>query len=135
MRRLQHILSLPVIRWFAVAGIFAGASLALLKVTAGILAWPYALATLLTGELCTILRFLAVDRWVFNHPRPTLTRLWQYHVANALGFAIWWSAANVLKSYGVHYLVAAGLASFFSVGFSLASNFLWIWRKPAVEKK
>jgi hypothetical protein len=33
----------------------------------------------------------------------------------------------------VHYLVASVLAMFFSVGFSLVSNFLWIWRKPAVQ--
>ena len=100
---------------------------------AGVLAWPYALATLISGEICTILRFLVVDRWVFSHERPTLKRLWQYHVANALGFAIWWGAANLLKLAGVQYLVASVLAMFFSVGFSMFSNFWWIWRKPAPE--
>ena len=133
MLRIRRMFSLQVLRWGALGGIFGGASLALIKVMAGLLGWPYALATLLSGEICTIFRFLAVDRWVFGHPRPTVTRLWQYHVANAVGFAIWWSAANALKANGVHYLLAAVLATFFSVGFSLASNFLWIWRKPAVD--
>jgi hypothetical protein len=27
--------------------------------------------------------------------------------------------------------VAPILAIFFSIGFSLATNFLWVWRKPA----
>ena len=62
--------------------------------------------------------------------QPRATDPDEYHVANALGFAIWWSAAIALKFVGVHYLVASVLAMFFSVGFSLASNFFWIWRKP-----
>jgi len=60
---------------------------------------------------------------------------WPYHVANALGFAVWWSAANLLKSVGVHYLVASVLAIVFSVGFGLVSNFLWIWRNPSLPKE
>jgi putative flippase GtrA len=104
----------------------------LLKILAGVLAWPYAIATFCAGEICTLLRFLMVDRWVFSHQRPTWKRLWQYHLANVVGFAVWWSAANLLKSVGVHYLIASVLAMFFSVGFSMLSNFLWIWRKPAV---
>lgn len=135
MQRLKQILTPQVLRWFAVGVVFAAAGLALIKLMAGILSWPYALATFLSGEICTILRFLVVDRWVFGHGRPTLTRLGQYHVANALGFAIWWSAANALKYVGVHYLVASVLAMFFSVGFSMASNFLWIWRKPVTASR
>jgi putative flippase GtrA len=135
MLRFKQILSPQVLRWLVVGGIFAAAGLALIKLMAGALAWPYALATLFSGEITTILRFLVVDRWVFDHPQPTLKRLWQYHIANGLGFAIWWSAANALKFAGVHYLVASVLAMFFSVGFSLASNFLWIWRKPAAESR
>jgi putative flippase GtrA len=51
-------------------------------------------------------------------------------VVNALGFAIWWGAANILKFVGVEYLLASALAIFFSVGFSMVSNFYWVWRKP-----
>ena len=84
------------------------------------------------------LRFLVVGRWVFSHRAPTWKKLWQYHVANALGFGTWWGVANLLKAAGVHYMLAAVLAMFFSVGFNLLSNFLWIWRTPAavsVDKK
>lgn len=131
MKRLKQLISPQVVRWLVVGGLFAAIGIGLLKLLGGVLAWPYALATFATGEICTLLRFLLVDRWVFGHPRPTAKRLWQYHVANAVGFGVWWTAANVLKSIGVHYLLASVLAMFFSVGFSMASNFLWIWRKPA----
>jgi len=135
MKRLKQFLTPQVMRWLVVGLLFSGLGLGLLKILAGVLAWPYALATFCSGEICTLLRFLMVDRWVFRHRRPTWKRLWQYHVANAVGFAVWWSAANLLKSVGVHYLVASVLAMFFSVGFSLLSNFLWIWRKPATESQ
>jgi putative flippase GtrA len=131
MKRLRKILTPQVWRWFVLGVAFAALGLALIKLMAGVLTWPYAIATFVSGEVCTILRFLAVDRWVFSHRHPTLKRLWQYHVANVVGFGIWWTVANILKAAGVQYLLASVLAMFFSVGFSMASNFLWIWRKPA----
>jgi len=134
MKRLKQVITPQVVRWLVVGVVFAGVGLGLLKLMAGVLGWPYTLATLLSGEIGTILRFLVVDRWVFRHPRPTLLRLWQYHVANALGFGIWWSVANLLEAAGVQYLVASVLAMFFSVGVNMLSNFWWIWRKPAVAK-
>jgi putative flippase GtrA len=93
---------------------------------------PYALATVAAGEVSTLLRFLVVDRWVFEHRRPTWKRLIQYHVANAASFGIWWTAANGMKMAGVPGLWAAGLAMGCSVGLSVLSNFFWIWRRPAV---
>lgn len=135
MKILKRIITPQVLRWVVVGFVAAGVGLSLIKLMAGILAWPFAVATLASGEVTTILRFFAVDRWVFHHQRPTLKRLWQYHLANALGFAIWWCAANALKYFGVDYLVASVLAMFASVGFNLLSNFFWIWRKPAVETR
>jgi len=129
--KLAQMITPRVMRWLAVGLVFAGFGLALIKLMAGVLAWPYAVATFCSGEIGTLLRFLAVNRWVFGHPRPTWKRLGQYHVANAVGFAIWWGAANGLRTAGVNYLLAAVLAMFCSVGFNLLSNFWWIWRKPA----
>jgi putative flippase GtrA len=128
---LKQIITPKVVRWLVVGFLFAVASLGLLKLLASSFAWPYAVATFCSGEICTILRFLVVDRWVFSHRAPTWKKLRQYHVANALGFGIWWSVANLLKIAGVHYMLAAVLAMFFSVGFNILSNFHWIWRKPA----
>jgi putative flippase GtrA len=130
---MRRFITPKVVRWFIVGFVFAALGLGLIKVMVGVLHWPYALATLASGEVGTLLRFLAVDRWVFGHARPTLQRLWQYHLANAVGFGIWWSASNLLKMAGVDYLIASVLGMFFSVGFSVASNFLWIWRKPALK--
>lgn len=127
---MKRIFSPQVLRWFVVGIVFAALGIALLKMFVGALHWPYAVATLVSGELGTILRFFAVDRWVFGHSRPTLRRLWQYHIASALGFGIWWSASNVLNLAGVQYLAASVLGMCFSVGFSALSNFFWVWRKP-----
>jgi len=129
--KIKRLARHRLVRWIAVGFAFAGLSLGLLKVMGGVLAWPYVVATFCSGVICTVFRFLVVDRWVFGHPRPTWKRLWQYNFANAAGFCVWWSAANVLKSIGVNYLLASMLAMFFSIGFSLHSNFFWIWRKPA----
>ena len=130
---MRRFITPKLVRWFAVGFIFAALGIALIKLFAGVLQWPYAVATLVSGEIGTLLRFLAVDRWVFGHPRPTLRRLWQYHIANAVGFGIWWSASNLLKAAGVDYLLASVFGMVFSVGFSAASNFLWIWRKPMLK--
>jgi putative flippase GtrA len=50
-------------------------------------------------------------------------------VANAGGFALWWTTANTLQRLGVPYLLAATLAVVFSTILSLATNFLWVWRR------
>lgn len=133
MKRILRLVSPPVLRWVVLGAFFTAFGVCLIKVLAGVLQWPYVVATLVSGEIGTILRFLAVDWWVFQHARPTRKRLWQYHAANVVGFTIWWGAANLLKAVGVQYLVASVLATFVSVGFSLASNFLWVWRKPAPQ--
>jgi putative flippase GtrA len=119
----------PMVRWAIVGGLFAALGLALLKLFFVVLHWPYWLGTALQAEICTLLRFLVNDRWVFGHARPTRRRLWQYHVANAGGFVVWWIIANLLQRAGVHYLLAAILAAACSSGVGMASNFLWVWRK------
>jgi putative flippase GtrA len=121
----------PVVRWTIVGGAFAAFGLLLLKLFFGVLHWPYWFGTALQAEICTVLRFLVNDRWVFHHPRPTWQRLWQYHVANAGGFAVWWIIANLLQRAGVHYILSAVLAAACSSGVSLLSNFLWVWRKKS----
>jgi putative flippase GtrA len=119
----------PLVRWTIVGGVFAALGLGLLKLFFAVLHWPYWLSSALQAEICTVLRFLVNDRWVFNHHRPTWKRLWQYHLANAGGFAVWWVIANLLQRAGVHYLLSAILAAACSAGVSAASNFLWVWRK------
>ncbi|ACB75005.1 GtrA family protein [Opitutus terrae] len=116
-------------RWFIVATVFTVFGLGLLKLLVGVLHWPYAVSTFVQSETCNLLRFFVNDRWVFGRRRPTWRRLVQYHVANALGFAVWWAGANALKAIGVHYLLASVLAMAGSFGVSWMTNFYWIWRK------
>lgn len=127
---LKKLCSLQFLRWW-VAGIACAAlGLVLLKVLVGLLSWPYSVATLLTTEICTVANFLLIDRWVFQHQRPTWKRLVQYHVANAVGFVFWWIAANAMHAAGVHYLLASLLGTILCAGLSLLADFLWIWREP-----
>jgi putative flippase GtrA len=118
-----------VARWWVVGLLFTAWSTGVLYVVISRWRWSVPVGTFTTAEVGTVLRFLVNDRWVFGHPRPTLRRFWQYHLANAGGFVIWWSVCNVLPLYGIHYLIASLLATGCSVALSMLTNFLWIWRR------
>lgn len=150
-----------MVRWWAIGLFFTGINIPVLLLLDEIFRLPWLLSTLIAAELCTLLRFPLNDRWVFGHPRPTWKRLWQYHVANFSSLVIWLIAANLfplllvsksavrlLSSTGLERQtaiailtrlqkpLAAILATCFSVGWSMATNFLWIWRKkPALSEK
>ena len=117
-----------ITRWWTVGLGFTFLNIPILYVLVDVLAIPLAAATVLAGEAGLLVRFLVNDRWVFQEQRPTWHRLWQYHVAAAGGFVIWWSATNLLSRSGIHYLVASLLATAFSVAWSMGTNFLWVWR-------
>jgi putative flippase GtrA len=116
-------------RWWIVGVIFLGWSTGVLYLLVSFARMPLTIASLITAEVGTILRFFVNARWVFGHRRPTRLRFWQYHVANAGGFAIWWSVCNLLPLFGVHFLFASLAATACSVGLSMLTNFLWIWRR------
>jgi len=67
--------------------------------------------------------------WVFDQTTSSAKGLWQFHCANAGGFAIWWCISNLLPRYGVHYMVAATFGTAGSMGFNVFTSFFWIWRK------
>jgi putative flippase GtrA len=103
--------------------------LALLYLLMDAVHMPLMLGTLLAAEVITVVLYAVNDLWVFREQCPEWIRLWQFHVANATGFAIWWALTNILALAGVHYLIASGLGTAGSVLFSMATNFLWIWCK------
>lgn len=117
-----------VIKWTLIGLAFMGLNLPLLYALVDVARLPLPAATLLAALLGTLLRFLANDRLVFGEVRPTWARLRSYYAANALGFMLWYSVANLLPRFGVHYLISAVLATMCSVTVSLATNFLWVWR-------
>jgi putative flippase GtrA len=119
-----------IARWWLAGVAFLAFNLVSLYLLHGLFSLSLAWATLACAEVGTVLRFLINDRWVFGHQRPTWVRLWQFHVANAGGFAIWWSVSNLLSRFGVHYLLASVGGTACSLLFSVVTSFLWVWRKP-----
>ncbi len=125
---LAHVTG-PLLRWVIVGGIFEVIATPLLYVLHGVWLVPLLVATLLVAELTALPRFFVNDRFVFGQRRPSWQRLWRYHVACAGGFGVWYTVANLLPLLGLHYVIASLCATAFSVGFALASNFGWIWRR------
>jgi putative flippase GtrA len=134
-RSIQDFYHSPLFRWLAaglafifINSIFMVGLVEYFKLQA---LW----ATLISAELCTILRFFVNEHWVFKGIGPVWKRLLQFHVASAGSFVVWVIAANLLIHWGIHYLLASALAVGISVMASMASNFLWVWRKldPAIS--
>jgi putative flippase GtrA len=125
---LTRAFAKPFVRWLAAGLVFMGLTTIFLFLFVDLLGASVLVGTLLTLEVSTLLRFYVNERWVFASHNLSWRRLGQYHVANAGASVVWWVAANFLNYLGVHHILAAILAVGFSTGFSMASNFLWIWR-------
>jgi len=127
MKLIDRIPWRSVARWWIVGLAFTACGLMVLYLLRDVFRMPLMVATSAGAEATLLVRFLINDRWVFGHRRPTWRRLWQFHVASAGGGAVWWTVANVLPRFHVHYLVAAIAGTACSVIFSMATNFFWIW--------
>jgi len=125
---LTRAFTYPLVRWLAAGLAFMGITSAFLYLFVDLLGASVMVGTLLALEASTLLRFFVNEKWVFASQAMSWRRLGQYHVANAGASAIWWTATNLLSHFGVHHILAAILAVGFSTGFSIASNFLWVWR-------
>lgn len=125
----------PLVRWLAAGLLFMAINTGLLYIFvrfAGMRVWS---STLVSAEVCTLLRYLFNESWVFGTKIISRKRFLQYHLANGGAFAVWWIATNALNRAGINYLLASILAVAFSTGFSMVSNFLWIWRHPPNQLK
>jgi putative flippase GtrA len=128
----ENLARLPwkaIARWWITGGSFVLIGLATLYLVIDVFRMPMLWGTLVAAEATTLLRFVINDRWVFGNGRPTWRRLGQFHLANAGGFVIWWAVINILPKWGVQYLIASVAGTACSVVVSMATNFLWIWRK------
>jgi putative flippase GtrA len=130
-KRLTEERTLVIVRWWIVGIIFLGLTIPTLYLLHDQLGLPLPLATLLAGELLTVIRFGVNDRWVFGNARPTWRRLIEYHAAVISSSLIWWTVTNLLPLVGVHYLIASLFGTVASVGWSMVTNFLWVWRPKA----
>jgi putative flippase GtrA len=118
-----------VVRWLAAGVVFIGINTAFLYVFVEWMGLRLAIATLLSAEICTLLRFFINEHWVFRTQMRSWKRLLQFHIANGGAFLVWWAGTIVLARGGINYLLASILAVGLSTGFSFASSFFWIWRK------
>lgn len=123
-----------LLKWFGAGLAMMGINTAFLFLFVDTLGLSVPVATFLGAEACTLLRFLINHYWVFGRHSPTLRSCVHYHVANAGAFAVWWGTANLLTVLGMHYLLAGIAAVACSTLVSLATNFLWIWRKRSLKE-
>jgi putative flippase GtrA len=134
-----------LVRWWIVGIGFAVGSIPMLQVFEQNMQMPPWLSSILVAELTTLLRYPMNDRWVFRRPRLSWVRLWQYHVANAGSAVLWVIVYNTLgilfqmdgtflaqwQGTAIERTIKALVATAFSVGLSMVTNFLWIWRSKA----
>ncbi len=133
----KSVISLPIVRWIVVGFFFTGLNTVILAVFQEVFKTPLWLGSALSSELVTIWRFFINDRWVFGNKRPTWLRFWQYHVANLSSFIIWLAVTNFIPMFwqvdtfwGIKiYIIASIIATACSVGWSILTNFFWIWKK------
>jgi putative flippase GtrA len=121
-----------ILKWWLVGLSFAAVNIPMLYVLRDAWGLPLALATLIGGELGTLCRFVVNDRWVFGNAKLSWRRLVEYHGAVLSSAIIWWGVTNLLPQWGVHYLLASIAGQACSVGWSMVTNFLWVWRKQTI---
>jgi putative flippase GtrA len=121
-----------VVNWFVLGLGAAVAELGLLKVLYEGLQWALPVATAVAAETFILVKFFVADRWVFGHRLPRLGRALRYHGACAGALVVYWLVINGLASvFGVAYEVAFVLGTGAAFVWSLLTNFLWVWARPA----
>lgn len=121
-------------RWLLAGLIFMGLSTFFLYFFIDICALETVLATFLAAEVSTVLRYFVNSYWVFSNARISIRSCWQYHLANAGAFFVWWVVTNILIMMGVPYVLAGIFAVASSTLISFYTNFFWIWRKVTAKK-
>ena len=119
--------------WFALGVLAFGGEVVLLALLYQHLRCPLWLASAVAAEAVLLARFMATDRLVFGHARPTLVRCGRFHGAGMGSFAVSWLVLNGAAALlGLPYVAAALLGSVAAFLWSALSNFLWVWR-PAPQ--
>jgi len=128
---VQRVWRNAVVRWWIVGVVAMVLNIVLLKWFTVSLGLALTVASLLSSELITIVRYGVLDLWVFRNPGLSWKRCWEYHVANFSGFFLWTFVIVVLgKKLDWDHTLAAIVATMITVSLSMVTNFLWIWRKP-----
>ena len=151
LKKIAPLINNRIVRWWIVGIAFMAINIALLNWFQGVLYgwlpeifnlspkelhdWSLSLATVSSAEVCTIIRYVINDCWVFGNPYPTWKRCGEYHIANASSLFLWCFIIIALGGkLHVDPTIAAVLATVVSVSLSMATNFLWIWRRTPQTK-
>ena len=151
LKKITPLINNRIVRWWIVGIAFMAINIALLDwFKTGLYGWlpnnfnlspeeihrwSLSLATVSSAEVCTITRYVINDCWVFGNPHPTWKRCGEYHIANASSFFVWCFIIIALgEKLQVDHRIAALVATVVSVCLSMATNFLWIWRRTPQTK-
>lgn len=133
-----------MVRWWIVGLFFTGLNLPVLGVLREVIGLNGLLSYILSAEIATLLRYFANDYWVFGYSRPSFKRCWEYHIANFSSMILWVICGEYIfppllnrlfgeimigDNLNLNIYISALLATCVSVGWSMVTNFLWIWRK------
>lgn len=90
---------------------------------------PVEVATLINAEILISFRYYLLKIFIFkSKSKNALISLFNFHMASAAGFAIWWLITNLLVNQGFFYIYANLIGMIFSVFFNFISHFFWIWK-------
>jgi putative flippase GtrA len=121
-----------VVSWLILGLTASLVELAVLRAMYEGLQLPLPVATALAAEILIVVKFLVADRWIFGHLAPTVRRLVRYHGASAGALIVYWVVINALGLIvGLPYVGAFIVGTGAAFGWSLATNFLWVWAQPA----
>jgi putative flippase GtrA len=121
-----------IVSWVLLGLTGSLAELVLLRGLLEVWHWALPLATAVAAEVLIVIKFLVADRWVFQHPWPTVARLMRYHGASAGALVIYWLVVNGLGIIvGLMYVEAFIIGTAAAFVWSLLTNFLWVWAQPA----
>jgi putative flippase GtrA len=121
-----------VASWIVLGLVASLVELGLLRGLYEVLQWPLPVATAIAAEVLIVAKFLLADRWIFNHPSPTLNRLVRYHGASAGALVVYWLVTNALVLLmGIVYVIAFIVGTGAAFVWSLLTNFLWVWAQAS----
>ena len=116
--------------WLAVGLLASVVELLLLRLLHDGLNIGLPIATAAAAEALIVVKFGVSDRWVFGHSWPSMDRALRYHGACAGALLVYWIIINAASAaLGVPYVLGFVLATAAAFGWSLATNFLWVWAR------
>ena len=87
------------------------------------------LATILSGQIGLLARFIINQKFIFKKKDFFLKSLIKFQVSSSFTFLVWVGLTNMLAEMSVHYIISSILALCISTIMNFVMNFFWIWSK------